>query len=53
METYVFYSLTFSNPLTFLWQIDFHTFSKFMTMPCKGIELHEYFRAHVAHGLPT
>jgi hypothetical protein len=47
METYIF------NSLTFLWQIDFHTFSKFMTMPCGGIELRENCPAHVAHGLPT
>jgi hypothetical protein len=44
METYVF------NSLAFLWQIYFHTFSKFITMPCGGIKLWENFLAHVAHG---
>jgi hypothetical protein len=35
------------------WQIDFHTFSKFITMSCGGIEPWENVPAHVAHGLPT
>jgi hypothetical protein len=47
METYVF------NSLTFLCQIDFHTFFKFMTTPCGGIKLWENFLAHVVHSLPT